>query len=78
MNIWQLVAHDHAFRAHLTSEIWYATDALPNRVAATYRRGDPLAKRREMMEQWAAFCEVQSKAPSDSIGGLSADGAGSR
>ncbi|WP_267427848.1 hypothetical protein [Methylobacterium sp. GC_Met_2] len=63
---------------HLISEIWYATNALPNRVEATYRRDDLLAKRREMMEQWAAFCEEQSKAPSDSIGGPSADGAGSQ
>lgn len=29
---------------------------IENRVGAAYRRGDLLAKRREMMEQWAAFC----------------------
>jgi len=34
-----------------------------NRVEAAYRRGDLLAKRREMMEQWAAFCEGQPTAP---------------
>ncbi|MET0530467.1 MAG: integrase arm-type DNA-binding domain-containing protein [Microvirga sp.] len=30
---------------------------IENRVEAAYRRGDLLAKRREMMEQWAAYCE---------------------
>lgn len=30
---------------------------IENRVEAAYRRGDLLAKRREMMEQWATFCE---------------------
>lgn len=30
-----------------------------NRVEAAYRRGDLLAKRREMMEAWAIFCEGQ-------------------
>ena len=27
-----------------------------NKVEAAYRRGDLLAKRRELMEAWAAFC----------------------
>ena len=30
---------------------------IENRVEAAYRRGDLLPKRREMMEQWATFCE---------------------
>ncbi|GJE48405.1 Prophage integrase IntS [Methylobacterium tardum] len=32
-----------------------------NRVEAAYRRGDLLAKRREMMEQWATFVATNSK-----------------
>ena len=31
--------------------------AVENRVEAAYRRGDLLAKRRDLMEQWATFCE---------------------
>jgi integrase len=30
--------------------------ALSDKVEAAYRRGDMLAKRRELMEEWAAFC----------------------
>jgi integrase len=30
--------------------------AVANKVEAAYRRGDLLAKRRELMEAWAAFC----------------------
>lgn len=31
---------------------------IENRVEAAYRRGDLLAKRRELMEQWATFCDT--------------------
>jgi integrase len=36
---------------------------LSNKVEAAYRRGDLIDKRRQMMEDWAAFCaKPQSKA----------------
>lgn len=30
--------------------------ALPDKMEATYRRGDMLEKRRRLMEEWAAYC----------------------
>jgi integrase len=35
---------------------------LQNKVEAAYRRGDALEKRREMMNDWAYFCE-NNKSP---------------
>jgi integrase len=32
--------------------------AIPNQVEAAYRRGDMLAKRRELMQHWANFCAI--------------------
>jgi uncharacterized protein YqfB (UPF0267 family) len=32
---------------------------LRDKVEAAYRRGDLFEKRRRMMEDWAAFCEIK-------------------
>lgn len=36
--------------------------AIENKVEAAYRRGDLLEKRRRLMADWAAFCEIETRA----------------
>jgi integrase len=54
-----------AFREWVSEETNFPSDVaeaalahvVKNKVEAAYRRGNLLAKRREMMNAWAAYCE---------------------
>src|SRR5262245_51486242 len=46
--------------AHQTVEQALA-HAIPNQTEAAYRRGDQIAKRRELMNAWQSFCESDGK-----------------
>lgn len=62
----------HGFRSSFRDWAWEATNyphelaeqalahTLQNKVVAAYRRGDALERRREMMNAWAVFCQVES------------------
>ena len=41
--------------------------AVPDKVEAAYRRGDLLAKRQRLMDDWAAFCGQLPAAKSETV-----------
>jgi hypothetical protein len=41
--------------------------AIGNKVEAAYRRGDLLDKRRQMMDDWAAFCAMVEPASNNVV-----------
>jgi integrase len=41
--------------------------AIGDRVEAAYRRGDLLAKRRELMDDWARYCTAETRPDASAI-----------